>query len=102
MGGSPYPGLPAEKLLSFLQDGQRMASPDHCPKEIYSIMLECWNRGPHFRPKFEQLVRHMENFSTQNVSICNLFVYVEAIRYLCKVQKAITLTSAYVNKTLSA
>lgn len=30
------------KLLKFLQDGNRLKQPTNCPKDIYELMLKCW------------------------------------------------------------
>lgn len=32
-----------------------MESPENCPKEIYDLMLSCWNNEPEKRPTFQQL-----------------------------------------------
>jgi hypothetical protein len=32
----------SQKLLRFLQDGNRLKQPTNCPKEIYDLMLKCW------------------------------------------------------------
>ena len=67
LGGSPYPGLPTQQLFSFIEEGKRMDCPEICPKEIYTMMLECWIRTPYNRPTFAQLTERLENFMKQNV-----------------------------------
>jgi len=61
LGGSPYPGLPAEELFQFLEDGKRMESPEICPKDIYEIMLSCWERIPYNRPLFANITELLSN-----------------------------------------
>lgn len=72
LGGSPYPALPMKNLMSFLEEGNRMERPEHCPNEMYNIMLNCWNRGPHFRPTFVQLSEQIEDCLRHNVSVSKL------------------------------
>lgn len=33
LGGSPYPGIPVERLFDLLKSGYRMEKPEVCPKE---------------------------------------------------------------------
>jgi activated CDC42 kinase 1 len=37
------------------QDGERLRQPDHCPRDIYQLMLQCWAHKPQDRPTFEAL-----------------------------------------------
>jgi hypothetical protein len=32
----------SQKLLKFLRDGNRLKQPSNCPKDIYDLMLKCW------------------------------------------------------------
>ncbi|KAL1129324.1 hypothetical protein AAG570_013853 [Ranatra chinensis] len=34
LGGSPYPLIPSERILNFLQGGNRLEKPDRCNKEM--------------------------------------------------------------------
>ncbi|CAJ0589028.1 unnamed protein product [Cylicocyclus nassatus] len=52
LGGSPYPLIPAECLLEFLESGGRIERPDNCPEDFYEVMLECWYFEPEKRPDF--------------------------------------------------
>ncbi|XP_046851906.1 fibroblast growth factor receptor 3-like [Xenia sp. Carnegie-2017] len=58
LGGTPYPDLPPEQLLDFLNQEKRMPQPNKCPLEIYTIMRDCWQEQPQNRPTFSNLVEH--------------------------------------------
>ena len=74
LGGSPYPGLRTEELISFLEEGRRMDCPEICPKSIYEIMLDCWKKNPYDRPLFVQITERLNNILRQNVSSVCLVV----------------------------
>ncbi|XP_066251648.1 vascular endothelial growth factor receptor 1-like [Euwallacea similis] len=53
---TPYPGMEADERFYYkLIEGYRMESPDYAPKQIYKIMLNCWNYKPQARPTFANL-----------------------------------------------
>ncbi|KAK2559520.1 Fibroblast growth factor receptor 1 [Acropora cervicornis] len=54
-GGSPYPGIPIEKLFELLKSGYRMQKPQNCPNDIYDIMLNCWDEKQSSRASFTDL-----------------------------------------------
>lgn len=60
LGGSPYPGIPIERLFDLLKSGFRMEKPQICPLEMYEIMVKCWFENPTHRPSFSQLVGEIE------------------------------------------
>lgn len=60
LGGSPYPGIPIEKLFDLLKSGYRMQKPQNCPNEIYDIMLNCWDETPSDRKSFTDLRKHFD------------------------------------------
>eukprot|EP00118_Oscarella_pearsei_P006790 m.31474 g.31474 ORF g.31474 m.31474 type:complete len:115 (+) comp31499_c0_seq1:160-504(+) len=59
MGGSPYPGIPIEKLYELLTSSSsyRMKKPRGASQRQYEIMLLCWNEVPDRRPSFSQVVK---------------------------------------------
>ncbi|XP_073254166.1 fibroblast growth factor receptor 4-like [Porites lutea] len=68
LGGTPYPTIPVEELLDFLNDGNRMENPRDCPSEIYKIMQDCWQEGPDKRPKFDQISQSIGTILEQRAS----------------------------------
>ncbi|KAK6757699.1 hypothetical protein RB195_015485 [Necator americanus] len=55
LGGSPYPSVPPEEMLQFLENGGRMERPDNCPENFYEVMCECWTCDPEKRPDFSAI-----------------------------------------------
>ena len=55
IGGSPYPCVPVNLLLTKLLCGYRMSKPAHCSEELYNLMMSCWDINPEARPNFSEL-----------------------------------------------
>lgn len=36
-------------------EGKRLQRPNHCPNDIYQLMLQCWSYKPQDRPTFPAL-----------------------------------------------
>ncbi|XP_076037901.1 tyrosine-protein kinase transmembrane receptor Ror2-like [Oratosquilla oratoria] len=51
----PYYGMTHEEVVRFLKEGGVLGVPEHCPQDLYSLMLWCWQRRPHDRPSFRAL-----------------------------------------------
>ena len=58
----PFDGLTDEQILEnsghyYRNDGHEVClpQPDNCPREIYDLMRECWNREPAERPTFREI-----------------------------------------------
>ncbi|XP_066912018.1 vascular endothelial growth factor receptor 1-like [Clytia hemisphaerica] len=66
LGGSPYPGLPAENLMKFLDSERRMECPDHCPISVYKVMLKCWSKVPFNRPSFKEIKEELSSIMQEN------------------------------------
>ncbi|KAK4303679.1 hypothetical protein Pmani_024323 [Petrolisthes manimaculis] len=55
LGSVPYPGTEVNKdFLTLLEDGHRMDRPKYANKEIYDLLLRCWEGEPMLRPTFKQ------------------------------------------------
>ncbi|CCD65129.1 receptor protein-tyrosine kinase [Caenorhabditis elegans] len=67
LGGSPYPGMPPEDVLPFLEGGGRIEKPDNCPENFYDVMMQCWNADPDDRIEFSdvrmQLATQLEDIT---------------------------------------
>ncbi|XP_040192976.1 tyrosine-protein kinase Lck [Rana temporaria] len=63
-GRIPYPGMTNPEVIDYLERGYRMPQPENCPKELYELMLRCWNDHPEERPTFEFLRSYLEDFFT--------------------------------------
>ncbi|XP_077985228.1 fibroblast growth factor receptor 2-like [Glandiceps talaboti] len=57
LGMEPYPGIEEGEILTHLKHGDRLAKPKHCSKEIYKIMINCWEKIPFLRPGFSALTK---------------------------------------------
>jgi len=66
LGGTPYPGIPAQELFKRLESGQRMEAPPNCPQQMYAIMIECWKEKPYERPNFPELVNDLGDIIAAN------------------------------------
>uniref|UniRef100_A0A915D860 Protein kinase domain-containing protein n=1 Tax=Ditylenchus dipsaci TaxID=166011 RepID=A0A915D860_9BILA len=69
LGGTPYPGIQPDDILSFLENGGRIPQPDNCPDEFYEVMKSCWCTDPHQRPEFstirQQLALQLERITDE-------------------------------------
>ena len=61
LGSTPYPGLSTKEVMRKVRDGYRLDKPEHCKREMYNIMYYCWNKEPHERPSFTELVKMLDN-----------------------------------------
>ncbi|XP_071844460.1 tyrosine-protein kinase CSK-like [Apostichopus japonicus] len=62
-GKVPYPRIPADEVISFLEEGSRMPIPEDCPKAMYKIMMECWEWEATKRPKFSEIEQKLLNLA---------------------------------------
>lgn len=60
-GKMPYDGKTNKEVMEALSSGYRLACPNHCPPNIYRIMLECWNNEASKRPSFHALHSQLDN-----------------------------------------
>ncbi|XP_033223846.1 activated Cdc42 kinase-like isoform X2 [Belonocnema kinseyi] len=68
-GFQPWPALTGHQILEAIDDPnfQRLEQPDCCPKEYYSLMLQCWQHEPSKRPKFTELINLLPDLKPEQV-----------------------------------
>eukprot|EP00042_Codosiga_hollandica_P051935 m.648991 g.648991 ORF g.648991 m.648991 type:complete len:456 (+) comp58388_c0_seq2:251-1618(+) len=54
-GRTPYPKLSQKEVVENVTKGYRMESPEGCSKDVYDVMLACWEIDPIKRPTFKKL-----------------------------------------------
>ncbi|XP_043566391.1 protein-tyrosine kinase 6-like isoform X1 [Chiloscyllium plagiosum] len=62
-GKTPYPGMNNQEVVSMVSKDYRMPCPEECPRKLYEIMLQCWNRKAQNRPSFKALVQMLVSFN---------------------------------------
>ncbi len=55
-GDQPYKGMTNQAVWTKVSSGYRLPQPDLCAKNVYDVMLSCWDANYHSRPTFTQLV----------------------------------------------
>eukprot|EP00049_Salpingoeca_infusionum_P010594 m.183039 g.183039 ORF g.183039 m.183039 type:complete len:1476 (+) comp14685_c0_seq1:185-4612(+) len=55
-GAKPYGHMDLTEVYSYLQSGNRMASPPGCPDIFYKVMMQCWDVEPKNRPSYQDVI----------------------------------------------
>ncbi|XP_060577623.1 tyrosine-protein kinase SRK3-like [Ruditapes philippinarum] len=67
-GKIPYPGMSNDETKNKVIKGYRMKMPDDgpilCPRELYDIMLHCWDKVPTKRPTFLNILVLLNNYAS--------------------------------------
>ena len=42
--------------MEYVCSGNRLPKVDNCPKELYQMMLRCWEKEPTIRPSFKEIL----------------------------------------------
>ena len=66
-GENPYPGLPNNHLIVFLQSGKRLSKNDVMTGKLYEIMMRCWNYNAKNRPNFVILKNQLKLVFEENI-----------------------------------
>ncbi|XP_067932204.1 tyrosine-protein kinase CSK-like isoform X2 [Watersipora subatra] len=66
-GRNPYPRIPQGDVMALVEKGYRMESPESCPREIFTIMSDCWSLDAKARPDFRILLPKFEKLRTTTV-----------------------------------
>lgn len=62
LGEKPYRKMKGNEILKFLvEDEKRLAKPEFCDDQVYSIMLMCWEYDKNRRPSFEEIEQQMKH-----------------------------------------
>ncbi|XP_057314339.1 focal adhesion kinase 1-like isoform X2 [Hydractinia symbiolongicarpus] len=70
-GVKPFQGVPNEKVIGKIENGERLPLPPNCAPTLYHLMTECWHYEPSKRPTFQELksrlsqIKYEESFSGQ-------------------------------------
>nr|XP_020748211.1 tyrosine-protein kinase Fer [Odocoileus virginianus texanus]XP_020748212.1 tyrosine-protein kinase Fer [Odocoileus virginianus texanus] len=59
LGVCPYPGMTNQQAREQVERGYRMSAPQHCPEDVFKIMMKCWDYKPENRPKFSELQKEL-------------------------------------------
>lgn len=54
-GSVPYAALTNMEMLEFIQAGNRLELPKHCPESVYNVMVKCWKELSEDRPTFKEI-----------------------------------------------
>ncbi|CAK9830355.1 Focal adhesion kinase 1 [Anthophora retusa] len=55
LGVKPFQGVKNSEVIRKLENGERLALPNHCPPRLYSLMSQCWCYEPSKRPTFKEI-----------------------------------------------
>ncbi|XP_043473033.1 focal adhesion kinase 1 isoform X3 [Leptopilina heterotoma] len=55
LGVKPFQGVKNNEVIRKLENGERLALPNHCPPRLYSLMSQCWSYEPSKRPTFKDI-----------------------------------------------
>ncbi|KAL8614791.1 hypothetical protein ACOMHN_062834 [Nucella lapillus] len=61
-GGTPYSGVPPDRIAEMHRSRYRLPQPPCCPDSLYRVMRSCWHEDPRKRPRFRMLCDVMETF----------------------------------------
>ena len=77
LGSVPYPGLQPSEVMKKVNAGYRLEKPEHCKRELYNIMVKCWEKEPKDRPAFSDLVRDFETLLVKEMDYIDLNLFPE-------------------------
>ncbi|XP_076098947.1 tyrosine-protein kinase Fyn-like isoform X2 [Mytilus galloprovincialis] len=61
-GKEPYEGMGSKEAFELVQKGYRIPKPEVCPREVYDVILSCWNCNPPPRPSFDFLNTFLHDY----------------------------------------
>nr|CAD2151350.1 unnamed protein product [Meloidogyne enterolobii] len=57
----PYENMKSIEVKKFLEAGERLECPKHCPEPLYELMLFCWDEDQLKRPNFDEIYLQLES-----------------------------------------
>ncbi|TPP67687.1 Focal adhesion kinase 1 [Fasciola gigantica] len=65
-GTKPFADMTNAEAAEHVTRGQRLKRPELCPRNLYVVMLECWNTNPQRRPTFAALKPRLRELAAQS------------------------------------
>ncbi|VDP66741.1 unnamed protein product [Echinostoma caproni] len=65
-GTKPFADMTNAEAAEHVTRGQRLKRPETCPRNLYVVMLECWNTNPQRRPTFAALKPRLRELAAQS------------------------------------
>ncbi|XP_072260186.1 BDNF/NT-3 growth factors receptor isoform X2 [Pyxicephalus adspersus] len=62
-GKQPWYQLSNNEVIECITQGRVLQRPRTCPKEVYDLMLGCWQREPHMRLNIKEIHTLLQNLS---------------------------------------
>lgn len=63
-GQRPYNDLSNAQVVQNILGRKLLPRPDRCPKAVYNLMLQCWNKAPLKRPWFSTLMEELKQVTS--------------------------------------
>ena len=64
-GVKPYQGMKNQKIVECIERGQKLSRPNTCPKNVYTILEQCWAMKEFERPTFSALNQRFRSLYEQ-------------------------------------
>eukprot|EP00045_Choanoeca_perplexa_P014935 m.179089 g.179089 ORF g.179089 m.179089 type:complete len:634 (-) comp16843_c0_seq25:57-1958(-) len=64
-GRKPWPMKNGTQAVEIINNGGRLAKPEHCPDALYKVLRKCWKLDEKLRPTFTELIPMIEAASPQ-------------------------------------
>lgn len=64
-GVTPLPGADMEEVRQLYAAGRLLPRPDHCPEDLYKVMIRCWSPDPQVRHQPQAIMRDVNQILYQ-------------------------------------
>lgn len=65
-GAKPFEGIKNSEVKTLIEEKYRLQRPTTCPRDIYELMLECWEYDGSKRPSFQKLQECLSHLLNPN------------------------------------